>query len=201
MDTKVSANGQSSDMDTLVKLHIFCRECERVARDSQLLRHPPDSPSALPSMETFKHHQSTIHLSDAAQNGCHLCRLYKKALDPHIERIETLERAYFAPESYDIDQRDTTYVLQLQTVTSRTEILPACMKVTAKFSDVDSLYKGSPDVDVGIVDAKTNPSNLVSPSKTSTPSLNCFELLAIVFQEGQISLLPTLFPLFFSAVS
>ncbi len=201
MDTKISVNGQSSDMDTLVKLHILCRECERVARDSQLLHHPPGSPSAPPSMETFKHQQSTIHLSDAAQNGCHLCRLYKKALDPHIERIEALERAYFTPESYDIEQRDSTYVLQLQTVRSRTGTLPACITVTAKFFDVDSLYKGSPNVNVSIVDAKTNPSNLFTPSKTSTPSITCFELLAIVFQEGQISQLPTLFPLPFSTVS
>ena len=153
-------------------------------------------------METFIHQQSTIHLSDAAQNGCHLCSLYKKALDPHIERIEALERAYFTPESDDIEQRDTTtYVLQLQTVRSRMGILPACITVTAKFSDVDSLYKGSPNVNVGIVDANTNPSNLVSPSKTSTPSMTCFELLATVFQEGQIFQLPTLFPLPFSTVS
>ena len=113
-------------------------------------------------METFKHHQSTIHLSEAAQNGCHLCTLYKKALDPHIERIEALERAYSTPEPYDIEQRDTTYVLQVQIVRSRIEIgLPACITVTAKFSDVDSLYNGSPNVNVSTVDAKTNPSNLV----------------------------------------
>ncbi len=201
MDTKISVNGQSSDMDSLVKLHILCRECERVARESQLLHHPPGSPSAPPSMETFKHHQSTIHLSDAAQNGCHLCSLYKKALDPHIERIEGLERAYFTPESYDIEQRDTTYVLQLQNVRSRTGTLPACITVTAKFSHVDSLYEGNPNVDVSIVDAGTNSSDLVPPSKISTPSITCFELLAIFFQEGQISHLPTLFPLPFSTVS
>lgn len=195
MDTKISVNGHSSDMDTLVKLHILCRECERVARDSQLLHHPPGSPSAPPSMETFKHQQSTIHLSDAAQNGCHLCSLYKKALDPHIERIEALERAYFTPESYDIEQRHTTCVLQLQTVRSRDGTLPACIKVTAKFSDVDNLHKGSPNVTVSFL------SNLVSPCKTSTSSITCFELLAIRFQEGQISQLPTLFPLPFSTVS
>ena len=189
MDTKISVNGQSSDIDTLVKLHTLCQECERVARDSQLLHHPPGSPSAPPSMETFKHQQSTIHLRDAAQNGCHLCSLYKKALDPHIERIEALERAYFTPESDDIEQRDTTYVLQLQTIRTRTTILPTCITVTAKFSDVDSLYKGNPNVGatyVSIVDTKTNPSDSVSPSKVSTPSKPCFELLAIVFQKGQI---------------
>ena len=184
MDTKISVDDQSSDMDTLVKLHILCRECERVARDSQLLHHPPGSPSAPPSMETFRHQQSAIHLSDAAQNGCHLCSLYKKALDPHIERIEALERAYFTTESCDIEQRDTTYVLQLQTVRSRTGDLPSFITVTAKFSDVDSLYKESLNVNATIVDAKTNASNLVSPSKTSTPSINCFELLAIAFVEG-----------------
>ena len=204
MDTKISVNGQSSDMDTLVKLHTLCRECERVAQDSQLLHHPPGSPSAPPSMETFKHQQSTIHLSDAAQNGCHMCSLYKKALDPHIESLEALKRACFTPESDDIEQRDTTYVLQLQTVRSPTKVLPTLITVTAKFSDVDSLYKGNPNVGatyLSIVDAKTNPSNLVSPSNISTPSIPCFELLAIIFQEGQIFQLPTLFPLPFSTVS
>lgn len=115
---------QDSDINASVKLHVLCRECQRMCRNAHTFQKNFTAKPWVPrviSKDIFKHHQTSVELEASARRGCHLCSLLYDAFFPHLEFIRLLESKLAIAKSNKIKRRKSSYKLEISANRSTTD--------------------------------------------------------------------------------
>lgn len=72
-------SSEDFDRGATCKVDVLCATCQRVARDSSIIRRKCKD---LEAKETYDHYNSVAELKASAENGCHLCTLFESAIAP-----------------------------------------------------------------------------------------------------------------------
>ena len=128
-----------SDIDAPVKLHVLCRECQRICQNAHTFRIQTSMANGLVprelSEDIFKHHQSSVELEASARKGCHLCSLLYDAFLPHLEFIRLLESKLAIAKSNKIKRRKTSYRLEISADSPITDAATTfCISASFAFS-------------------------------------------------------------------
>ena len=134
-----------SDIDASVKLHVLCRECQRICQNAHTVRIQTSMANELVprelSKDIFKHHQTSVELEASARKGCHLCSLLYDAFLPYLESIRFWESKLAIAKSHKIKRRKTSYKLEISadspvTSAATTHCIRASFAFSPNFRDI-----------------------------------------------------------------
>ena len=109
---------QDSDINASVKLHVLCRECQRICQNAHTFQIQISTAKTwvprVMSKDIFKHHQTSVELEASARRGYHLCSLLYDAFLPDLSSIRVLESMLAIAKSHKIKRRKSSYKLEIR---------------------------------------------------------------------------------------